>query len=306
MLILACLAAVTACTTATATEPDRVVNGHAFMPSEVIPSPFALSSFTSLTGGGLAFDVKTPFVDVDGQEIGTLEGDVAFMALGFRYQQRFGSWFAARAAFVGGARIGVDEQSVLAQGVTGTYVFSFGGIARLFQSAKVIVSTSLDFSQTEAVGLDPYGFAQRIIEEGLDQDNELVKTEGVSSGKLSLLAGWAPLHWLGLNGYVDTSRGRFTEIESETKVGGGLAVGVDLKNLDIVPIGVQLVARTSAITNASSDLASRSWAYGLGVLYTGWDDFSIGVEFAMNTFERRGGGDDFESFVGTINLKYWP
>jgi hypothetical protein len=170
----------------------------------------------------------------------------------------------------------------------------------------LILSTSLDVSETEVIGLDPFGFAQRIIEEGLDKDNELVKTNGVASGKLSLLAGWAPRRWLGLNGYIALSRGKFTEFATETKAGGGLAAGIDFKNFGIVPIGVQLVARTSAITSASADLASRSWTYGLGVFYTGWEDFSIGVETAMNTFERRGGGDDFESFVATINLKYWP
>ena len=77
-----------------AAEPTRVLNGHAFIPSEVMPSPFPLSHIATATGGGIAYGLKTPFLDLDGKEIGTLEGDVAFMALGFRYQQRFGTWFA--------------------------------------------------------------------------------------------------------------------------------------------------------------------------------------------------------------------
>jgi len=287
-------------------EPTRTLNEHSFMQSMVVPAPFAVSSFSTLTGGGLAFDVKTPFIDLEGEEIGTLEGDVAFMALGFAYQQRFGSWFAARAAFLGGARIGVEEQSVLAQGVTSTYSFTVGGIARILQTDKVILSGSLDFSQTSVVGLDPYGFARRIIEDGLEDDNDLVQSGGVYSGALSVLAGWAPLPWLGINGYIEGSRGEFTDADTETTLGGGLAAGVDFKNLGVIPIGVQLLTRSTAVTSGGADLASRSWVYGLGLFYTGWDDFSISVETTMNTFERRGGGDNFESFMGTINLTYWP
>ena len=287
-------------------EPGRTLNGHDFMPSENVEAPFAVTYFGTITGGGMAFDVKTPFIDRDGQQIGTLEGDVAFMALGFRYQQRFGNWIAARAGFVGSARLGIDEQSVLAQGVTGAYVFSFGGIARILQSEKAILSGSVDVAQTSIVGLDPYGFAQRVIEDGLEQDNDLVKSGGVYSGRLRVLAGWAPIRWLGINGYLEGSHGEFTEAETESMVGGGLAAGIDFKNLGLIPIGAQLMARTSSATNGSADLASRSWLYGIGLFYTGWDDFSLSFEASMNTLDRRDADDDFESFVGTFNVRYWP
>ncbi len=148
-----------------AAESSRVLNGHAFIPSEIVRSPFALSYFSTRTGGGIAFGLKTPFVDFDGQSLGTLEGDVGFMTLGFEYQQRFGSWFAGRASFNGTARIGIDEQSILAQGVSGAYVFSFGGTGRILQTDKVILSGALDFSNAQLIGVDPYGFASSIIEE---------------------------------------------------------------------------------------------------------------------------------------------
>jgi hypothetical protein len=290
-----------------AAEPGRTLNGYDFMPSEVVESPFAVTHFGTLTGGGLAFDVKTPFIDLEGEEIGTLEGDVAFLALGFRFQQRFGNWFAARFGFMGGARMGVNEQSVLAQGVTGTFGLRLGGIARILQTEKVILSGSLDFTRTDLVGLDPYGFVQRVVEDGLDNDNnELVASGSAYSTRLAALCGWAPKNWLGINGYVEAGQGEYTEDDNETILGGGLTGGVDFKNLDIIPIGVQLVARTTGITSGEADLATRSWTYGMGFFYTGWDEFSISFEASMNTFQRRGDGEDFESFVGSFNIRYWP
>ena len=85
-----------------------------------------------------------------------------------------------------------------------------------------------------------------------------------------------------------------------------LVAGIDFKNLGLIPIGAQLMARTSSVTNGSADLASRSWLYGIGLFYTGWDDFSLSFEASMNTLDRRDVDDDFESFVGTFNVRYWP
>jgi len=104
-----------------AQEPSRELNGYEFIPSRIVADPFAVTYFGTSTGGGLAFALETPFVDVDGDTLGTLTGDVAFLALGFEYQQRIGQWLGVRFAFTGNGRIGTDEQSMLAQGVTGTF-----------------------------------------------------------------------------------------------------------------------------------------------------------------------------------------
>jgi hypothetical protein len=137
-------------------------------------------------------------------------------------------------------------------------------------------------------------------------NNELVASGSAYSTRLAALGGWAPKHWLGINGYVEAGRGEYNEDDNETILGGGLTGGVDFKNLDIIPIGVQLVARTTGVTSGGADLATRSWTYGMGFFYTGWDEFSISFEASINTFQRRGDGEDFESFVGSFNIRYWP
>jgi hypothetical protein len=44
----------------------------------------------------------------------------------------------------------------------------------------------------------------------------------------------------------------------------------------------------------------------LGVFYTGWQDFSVGLETTMTLLDRRDADDDFEAFIATFNLRYWP
>jgi hypothetical protein len=291
----------------TGQEPGRVLNGHQFMASRLVRDPFAISHFGTTTGGGVAFDLETPFVDLVGDTLGTLIGDVAFLSLGFNYQQRIGRWFAARIGFGGGARLGIDEQSVLAQGVTGSFIWNLGATARVFQSEKVIVSGAVDFGRTDLVGLDPFGFAQKIMDEGLGaEDNDLVGTAEAINAVASVRAGWAPASWIGLTGVLEAGYGDVTESSPELLTGGGGTVGIDLKNLGVIPIGFQLSAETDAFSLSGADLAARSWSYGFGVFYTGWDDFSVGVETSMALLDRRDTDDDFEAFIATFNLRYWP
>ena len=162
-------------------EPSRVMNGFEFLPSGLVADPFAISYFRTGTGGGIAYDLKTPFVDLQGQTVDTLVGDVAFMALDFEYQQRFGSWFAARAQFSGSARVGIDEQSVLAQGMTGSFTWSLGATARLLQSDGFLLSLGADVGKSALVGLNPFGFAQSVADSGLNKSNELVETDDFTS-----------------------------------------------------------------------------------------------------------------------------
>lgn len=290
-----------------AQEPSRVLNGYRFVPSRFVPHPFAVSYFATSTGGGVAFDLKTPFVDLSGDTLGTLTGDVAFMSLAFQYQQRFGKWFAARFGFTGSGRLGIDEQSVLAQGVTGSFLWNLGATARIFQSEKVLVSGAVDLGRTDLVGLDPFNFAQKIVDEGLGaEDNNLVGTAEAISAVASARVGWAPAPWIGVTGVLDVGYGDVTESSPETVIGGGGTVGIDLANLGAVPIGFLLAAETDAFQQGGADLAARSWTYGFGVFYTGWDDFSIGLETSMALFDRRDSEEDFEAFIATFNLRYWP
>ena len=290
-----------------AAEPGRVLNGHEFMASEIVRAPFVISFFSSQTGGGMAIGLETPYLDLGDESLGTLEGDVAFMKLGFRYQQRFTKWLAANLAYGGSGRFGVEGQSVMAQGMTGTFGFKYGVKARILQTEKTIFSGGLDFAHTHVVGLDPFGYAEQIIDEGFDaENNELVDSGHALSGRLSLLAGWAPVDWLGLTGYMEAGRGEIPAGDIDFLLGGGASAGIDLKNLDLIPLGIQFVGRIDEFTQNGADISERSYAFGVGLFYTGWNDFSIGVETTMNLLKRRGEGNDFEAYLATINLRYWP
>jgi hypothetical protein len=66
----------------------------------------------------MAGGFKVLFFDVGGDTIGVLEGDLAFFGLEFEYQQNLLRWASPRRNVSGTGRAGVDEQSLLADGVT--------------------------------------------------------------------------------------------------------------------------------------------------------------------------------------------
>ena len=97
-----------------------------------------------------------------------------------------------------------------------------------------------------------------------------------------------------------------TESDSETVIGGGGSVGVDLKNLNFIPLGLLFSFDSDAFSQGGADLATRSNGFGLGLFWTGWQNFIIGLETTMRLLDRRDTPDDFEAFVATFNLRYWP
>jgi hypothetical protein len=307
-LVLAALLALGAVpATAEHPKPTRILNDHHFIPSVLVSDPFAISFFRTGTGGGMAFDVDSPFVDTNGDTLGVLTGDVGFLSLDFEYQQHFWKRFAGRAGFSGSARLGVDEQSVLAQGVTGTVSFSFGLTGEILRREQIVLSAAIDAGRSNFVGLDTFGFAQTVIDSGLTKDNELVSTNDALTTVVGVRVAWAPTAYLGVFGLLEVGGADITtEDGRDTSFGGGAGVSFDLNPLFGVPIGALVSGESEGTSQNGSDLSNRSYGMGLGVFYTGWDDFSVGFETTRRTLKRRGEGSDFSAMIAQFNLRYFP
>ncbi len=288
-----------------AQNPGRVLNGHRFIPSEQIPTPFVTSYIKTATGGGAAFNLKTPFLDVDGDTLGTLEGNVGFMTLAFQYQQKVTDWLALRGGFTGSARVGVDEQSILAEGLTGIVGWSLGGSALIVHKPTWLLSGSLDFARNEFVGLDPFGFAQSVVDSGLSDDNNLVSSTNSVSSRAMVRAAWAPKKWLGATASLEGGVGDVQDVNSKGIFGAAATLGVDFRQLNWWSIGVLGFFRYETFNQNGADLSSNTSRVGLGVSYTGRDDFSVGLEGSTINFAREGSEDTFTGALMTFNIRYW-
>ena len=289
---------------ASAQNPGRVLNGFRFLPSSLIPSPFVTSYIRTATGGGIAFNVSS-LVLLRGDTLATLTGDVGFMTLAFEFQQQFGGWLAVRAGFAGSARMGVDEESVLAQGITGIASLNLGVTARVWHNDQWLVSGAVDFGSSNFVGLDPFGFARTVIDSGgLTEDNSLVASTDATALRGNGRVAWAPKRWLGLTGLLGVASTDVSSRSSDFLVSGGATVSVDLRQLNWPSIGL-LLGYVSEGANQGSDITKRSTGFTGAVMYTGRDDFSVGLEATSRKFKRATDDPDFSALLVTFNIRYW-
>ena len=171
----------------------RTLNGHTFIPSTQVEDPFIATLVRTQTGAGYATRVATDVTnEVVDSLIQVLEGDLAFIALQFEYQQALSDWLAISAAGSGAARIGTGAQSVIAQGITSIFAFKFRAMARILERENWMLSGTLKLEPVTQFGLDVLDFARRVIEEGkISEDNSLIRKATTYGGS----GFWPPETW---------------------------------------------------------------------------------------------------------------
>ena len=161
------------------TGTDRhVLGGHRFQPVVAVQDPFVTTHLRTLTGAGVATGFEAPFLSADGDTLGTLDGDLAFFTLEFGYQLNLFDRFAVLMVVSGAGRTGIDDQALLADGLTTVYGVTMEGKGVLWTDGRTQLAAAARISRKNLFGIDPFGFAQRVIDAGeITKDNQLV-TEG--------------------------------------------------------------------------------------------------------------------------------
>lgn len=177
----------------------REVGGHRFLVSNTLSDPFVTTHVATLTGFGLAGNFKSPFFDVDGDTLGSLEGDIAFFGLEFEYQQNLFRWASLRLRVSATGRAGIDEESLLADGVNTIYGTVLEGKARILRREKFLLTGLAKLSRKNIFGITPFDFAQDVVDgDTLTNDNSLVQEGNILRAAGGLAGVWAPKPWLGL------------------------------------------------------------------------------------------------------------
>lgn len=285
----------------------RVLGGHRFLPSSVLSDPFLTTHVSTRTAAGLAGDFKSPFFDVNGDTIGTLEGDLAFFGLEFEYQQNLFHWAALRLNVSGSGRAGVDEQSLLADGVNTVYGAVLEGKARIWRRDKALVTGLARLSRKNIFGISPFEFAQSVVDSGLNEDNHLV-TEGNLLRLTGGLAGaYAPAPWVGLTAqvYVGTAQPFDDTLPNETVFQTAVSGSFDLRPGAGVPIGFLVSYDYDSFPEGGSDVAKGINRFGLGTFYTGRDDFNIGLDVSVSSFKQLDVEETFSATAAALYLRYY-
>jgi hypothetical protein len=289
----------------------RSLNGHRFMPTETVDSPFSVTSAGMSLVLGIGSAVGPTYVIVPGDpptlgKSGTRDYSFAGGGGYFRYDQRLADWILLRARLGWAIFSGIDGPSAIAVGASVRPAGSLGvTVGRdLGDTFRIAALVDLDYSPqfglmvAEALA---YAIENQDLEAGeaFQQDNVLTVQPGIA-------VSWAPQRALGLTGtlqYLGASLDTQEESLQESGYLVGLLADLDLGALTRVPVGVALGARRAGPLGSSDLDTIRQWL--LAVQYTGRADLAIGVEMYWQTFRVRPELDSDVQIAEIVMRYFW-
>jgi len=284
----------------------RTLNGYTFLLPTRSLDPFITQSVRSHTGLGIAPDVKVSLYNQDGEEVGSVSGDVAFVVQGFAYQHAFGEWLAVRFGVAGAGRLGTDTQSLLAKGVSAIVTSNLGATARIWEDDRFQVSGTLDLESSNVTGIDILGFAQSVIDSGgIPEDAKIVGSQTLNKTTVSVRGAYSPANWVGFTLALEAGTAK-TGVDGENNIGvyaSGATVGFDLGARTKVPLGILLGLVTDS--RRGETLEGGSVETQLGIFYTGRKDFDVGIESRGISISQQDRDEKFTLGETVLLLRYY-
>jgi len=259
------------------------LSGHTFIPTTLVPDPFVKTQLGTLIGLGKAFDYAIEVV-IENDTLVSQEGRMTWVLAEFDYRQRVTDWLLLFGKFDGGARVGTNAVSALAQGVSVLTGFNVGGLARIVQSNSIALSGTLELRSNGVTLLNILKFVQDVAD-SIATGGEL-DSIGISSkssalyGSGGLRFAWAPSRLVGITALAEFGVGEdlLPDEDVAYSFDVGAVVDFNLASVGPVPLGFALGYRFLAFSDASLLAEGVSHKGIAAVSYTGHEDFSVGVE----------------------------
>jgi hypothetical protein len=285
-----------------------MLNGHRFVLSTQITDPFISSFVGTSTGFGAATDVNITIYDFEGEPYAAVQGNLAYMLLSMEYRQALNNWLSVWTQVEGLARMGINAESLLSQGITGVFGFELGGLARIWQNDRFQLSGSIAYRRSKFIGVDILGFVQRVIREGgIAPDNTLTKRIPTNRYDAGLHFTYAPADWVG---FLASAELGFTDSIFDRGKNEAMLVLAGLASFDLnprtgIPLGFHLGFNYTSYPENADDLIEDVRRILFKVAYTGRREFSIALEVNYLRAPLRFTDDLLSSFAGGITLRYY-
>jgi len=283
---------------------ERHLNGHGFLPSQYLPDPWTATTFQNYTGGGVALGLKTPFYDVDGTPLFTLEGDLFYASLGLGLQQRLGERFAVGMKFDGLIRTGTNAQTLIAEGANVDRTANLWFKYRLVRTDASQFTLGIDWDYKKTFIITPFEFARDIID-----GNELTEAALLSSIKnwTARLTGdyahaFSPAIGVRANLAVGLYEEPFADGVSKATHRGGVLGEYDLQPGPGIPLGITLGYTKGFPTD---DPGAGLAGVLFGLWYTGREAFVLGVETGFMTLPAQADAEKVDAAFGLFTIRYY-
>lgn len=283
-----------------------MLGGYRFLPASQIPDPFITTHFRSSTGLAWASNVDIPVIVLEGTPPDTLlsfEGNFLFITADAEYQHAVNEKVAIRAVGAGASRVGTSGEALISQGVTAAFGGGVGVTAEMWHSDAMLLSGSADLDIGQNLVIDILQFAEDVINKGIGKASILRKHTGVSVNA-GLRYAWAINEWSGLTAVGSAG---VTSLESRNshflwRLGG--AYSLDFGQRGGKPIGFLVHLEADQLSQGVLR-AGTIIGTGLGVYYTGHEDFNIGFEYNLSRMPLQNWDITVYPSAFTLALRYY-
>ena len=278
----------------------RVLNGHLFLPSEVVGDPF----ITTYLGEGTAFGYATISanqVDNQGNVVGKTQFRLGSLGQGFNFQLGIQDSWAIRLAASGMVLSGINAESALTFGATIGYSLSTGATYS-FLLGGVRLAGALDLEYSPHYTVSPLVALVNALVNNTIDTSTLFTSQDTIRLRPALLAAMGLGPALGLRAVVDYVHESVsgTQASSNGAIGLGAALDFDFHALTPVPLGLLAGYKLSMPT---AGVVGHQLSFGL--FYTGRSNLGLGLETVMQLPAAPAGTSDFLILLVGINLRYY-
>ncbi len=285
--VIAAAAAVTAgAARAEGLATDRVLNGHAFLPSFVIRTPFAATSFDANLGYGVG-SASGPTYNLAGNIDGSRTYSFAAMGQTFGYEKLITEGVSAGGGVQTTLYSGIDGPSALVVGAD-VNVGLLGKVTAGHRFGPIQAAATLDLAYGPRLGIIVIDAVRSAIASGGVETDPALAIDKVLTLQPGFAASWAPHKALGITAAVDwqwVSADKEQGSSDGSAAGLGFAGDLDFGKITSVPLG--LLAAIHWVEPLAGQDISRVQDYSLGGFYTGKPELVLGAEVAWREFHIR-------------------
>lgn len=283
----------------------RSLNGHLFVPSRLLASPFSATYLSSTAVYALA-DATASVYNLRGEVVGQRSYSMAAFGNQIDYQLRLADWLALRVSGSALVFSGIDGPSAVAVGATFRSSFGAGLTAGLPLGNTVRLALVFDTSYQPAFDLTIGAGILRALRTGSFDSGEVFVLGKTVQLRPGLSVAWAPIPLVGITGEFRYSLTEVEQTSSENATGDAVdmaaLVDVDLYTVWPVPIALAGLYRLQAPTNGNS---VRIEDAGGAIFYTGRPHLAAGIAITQQWFHVRPRVDTTATLVDLMVRYYW-
>jgi len=282
----------------------ETLNGHTFQQLSYFRTSFISTHLAANIGFGSTPALKIGTINIDTLKVFEFEGQVVFVDVAVRYQQRFTPWLAMYLQGNMAGRLGSDLSTILADGVNTLTGFKIGWLIRVYKSRKLNLAANVHVASASANFMNVSQYFEDLINGAPNPSvSQTIPVMVIDAG---INGGWAISPTWGLQFFGDVAYGESFEREkSQAFYNLGIEGEVDFNPNYKVPIGLALgyVATNNPESVADNSGFSNIFIGKLG--YSGSKEFELGIQFSYFDVNLRSVDNQVYVFKTMLMLKFF-